>query len=373
MIQITWQGHYLDGKSAEKQAAEIQLLNEGLKIVVVKTGAVFLWPYAEIKQTQGFYKNEPVQFERGGEIPEILLISDHGFLTSLHRLVPKAAKRFHNPAFRSLRWRLTLYAAIGIIVAVGFLYIWGIPLLVKFITPHVPLKWEKGIGESMLKFMAPEEKRCADEKLRQAIDEIVTRLNVSDPSPYTFKVFVVKSPTFNALALPGGNIVVFSGLIEKSESPEELAAVLAHEMQHIKKRHVTKKIIENSSTGIMISVLSGDVTGSMVYGANIARTLAVLSYSRQDEEAADESGMKMMIAANMNPEEMISMFQIMKGKNQHVKIPQYISTHPDLDNRIARLKIIIAQAKAGRHVYKELSSGDNWNQIKKGCSETSRE
>jgi len=370
LIRITWQGYYLDGKSAEKQAAEIQLLNEGLKIVVAKTGAVFFWPYAEIRQTQGFYKNKPVQLERGGAIPEILLISDYDFLTSLHRLVPKSAKRFHNPAFRSLRLRLTLYAAIGIIAAVVFLYIWGIPLLVRFITPHVPLKWEQGIGESMLKFMAPEEKRCADEKLRQAIDEIVTRLNASDPSPYTFKVFVLKSSTLNALALPGGNIIVFSGLIEKSESPEELAAVLAHEMQHIKKRHVTKKIIENSSTGIIISVLSGDVTGSMVYGANIARTLAVLSYSRQDEETADDGGMKMMIAANINPEEMIRMFQIMKEKNQNLKIPQYISTHPDLDNRISRLKIIIAQAKAGRHVYQGLSSDNNWNQIRKRCSET---
>jgi hypothetical protein len=104
LIQITWQGHYLDGKTADKQPVEIQLLGEGLRITT-KSGAVFLWPYREIRQTQGFYRNEPVQLERGGKIPEILLIQDHEFLTSLHLFTPKAAKRFHNPAnncFRSV-------------------------------------------------------------------------------------------------------------------------------------------------------------------------------------------------------------------------------------------------------------------------------
>ena len=101
MIQITWQGYYLDGKNADKQAVEIQLLQEGLKITT-KTGTVFLWPYQEIRQTQGFYRNEPVQLERGGKIPEILLIQDHEFLTSIHRFIPKAAKRFHNPALQGL-------------------------------------------------------------------------------------------------------------------------------------------------------------------------------------------------------------------------------------------------------------------------------
>jgi hypothetical protein len=63
LIQITWHGYYLDGKTADKQAVEIQLLHEGLKITT-KPGAVFLWPYSEIRQTQGFYRNEPVQLER---------------------------------------------------------------------------------------------------------------------------------------------------------------------------------------------------------------------------------------------------------------------------------------------------------------------
>jgi len=369
LIQITWQGYYLDGKNADKQAVEIQLLQEGLKITT-KTGTVFLWPYQEIRQTQGFYRNEPVQLERGGKIPEILLIQDHEFLTSIHRFIPKAAKRFHNPALRGLRLRLTIYAAAGIITVGVFFYIWGIPLLAKTITPHIPLKWEKGMGDSALSFLAPKENRCHDKELQQAVDEIVTRLSAADLGPYSFKVFVVKSPIFNAIALPGGNIVVFGGLLEKTESPESLAAVLAHEMQHIKKRHVTKRIIEDSSTGLIISAVSGDVTGSMFYGMIIAHKLAMLSYSRQDEEEADAGGMKMLLAANIDPQAMISFFEIMKEKNSEFKIPQYLSTHPELDERISRLKTIIDQANTSPHAYTKLAAGNNWNQLKKGCTVT---
>ena len=367
MIQITWQGYYLDGKTADKQAVDIQLLGEGLRIAT-KTGTIFLWPYSEIRQTQGFYRNEPVQLERGGKIPEIILIQDHEFLTSLHFFTPKAAKRFHNPASRGLRLRLTLYAAAGILAAGVVFYIWGIPLLAKTITPHIPLKWEKGMGDSALGFLAPEESRCNNQELQKAIDEIVTRLSVADPDPYSFKVFVVKSPVFNAVALPGGNIVVFGGLLEKAQSPEALAAVIAHEMQHVKRRHVTKRIIEDSSTGLIISAVAGDVTGSMLYGLKIARNLAMLSYSRQDEDEADAGGIKMLIAANLDPQAMISFFEIMKEKNSKFKIPQYLSTHPDTVERISRLKTIIDQANTNTHSYIKLSSDNNWNQIKKRCS-----
>jgi beta-barrel assembly-enhancing protease len=372
LIQITWQGYYLDGRTADKQAVEIQLLNEGLKITT-KAGVVFFWPYSEIRQTQGFYGNEPVQLERGGKIPEILIIKEHEFLTSLHHFVPKAAKKFHNPALRGLRLRLTIYAAAGIIAAGVFFYIWGIPLLAKTITPHIPLEWEKGMGDSILSMVAPVEMRCNDQKLQWALDEIVVRLNAADPGPYSYKVFVVKSPVFNAVALPGGNIVVFGELLEKTPSPEALAGVLAHEMQHIKKRHVTKRIIEDSSTGLILSAVSGDVTGSMLYGLKIARNLAILSYSRQDEEEADEGGLKTLLAANIDPQPMVNFFEVLKEKNQKFKMPQYLSSHPDTDERISKLKTIIAQSKKTHYAYAKLSSGDNWNDIKKICVVTGKQ
>ncbi|MEN6375690.1 MAG: M48 family metallopeptidase [Smithella sp.] len=365
-IRINWTGYYLDGKTGDKQPVEIQLLDAGLRISS-QSGSVFLWTYQEIRQTQGFYGNEPVQLVRVGNIPEVLIIDNQEFLASLHHFVPKAAKRFHNPAFRGLRFRMILYATIGLIAVGFFTYVWGIPLLAVAVAPHVPLAWEKGMGQSALNILAPEKSRCKDKALQQAIEEIVARLSPPGSSYYDYKVFVVNSPIFNAVALPGGNIIVFSGLLKKTESPEYLAAVLAHEMQHIRNRHATRKIIEDSSTGLMLSAVSGDVTGSMLYGMKITRTLATLSYSRRDEEEADAEGIKMMIAANLNPETMVSFFQIMKEKNAGLKIPQYISTHPDMGQRISRIRSLIVQSQTDHRLYTKLSYSQNWDQIKKGC------
>jgi predicted Zn-dependent protease len=106
----------------------------------------------------------------------------------------------------------------------------------------------------------------------------------------------------------------------------------------------------------------------MLYGLKIARNLAMLSYSRQDEEEADAGGIKMLIAANLDPQAMISFFEIMKEKNSKFKMPQYLSTHPDTAERITRLKTIIDQANTNPHAYTKLSSDNNWNQLKKRCS-----
>lgn len=368
MIRIHWEGYYLDGKTADKKEAQIQLLNEGLKIVIAATGESFVWPYGETRQTQGFYAGEPVQIERGGNIPEIIIIEDQEFLASLHSFARNEAKKFHDPAFRPLRTRLVIYSATAIIAAGVFMFLFGIPLLAKYITPRVPIEWEQGLGESALKIIAPEDERCTNPKLQQALDEIVDRLKAAENSPYTFKVFVVESKTFNALALPGGNIVIFSGLLEKTETPEELASVIAHEMEHIKKRHVTKKVIQDSSTGIILSALSGDATGSMVYGASVARTLAMLNYSREDEEEADESGMKTLVKADINPREMINMFSIMMKEGHDFKIPKYISTHPGTDDRIRKLEFIAGGLNPRRWEYRKFSFEGDWNEIKKSCS-----
>jgi predicted Zn-dependent protease len=367
LIQLDWQGYYLDGKTAEKQDVHICLLHEGLKITA-KNGTVFVWPYQDMRQTQGFYGNEPVQLERGGKFPEILIIKDSAFLTSLHNFAPQPARRFHDPAFRRLRVRLTAYAAIGIVVAIVFLYLWGIPLTAKIITPHIPMAWEKGLGASALNILAPEESRCQDPELERAIREMVERLKAVDDGPYAYRVFVTQSPIFNAVALPGGNIVIFRGLLEKTDSPEALAAVVAHEMQHIKNRHATQRIIKDSSTGLILSAISGDVTGALLYGAKAASNLAMLSYSRQDEEEADAAGIKMLIDARLDPAAMIRFFAVMEQHGGKSHLPQYLSTHPDMNERIERLKSLIRKAEKDRPAYTKLASGDNWNRIKKSCT-----
>ena len=100
-MKTEWKGSYLDGKTAARRPATIRLMQTGLE-VTPENGAAFLWPYDEIRQTQGSYAGEQVRLERGGPIPEALVVPEASFLSDLHRRVPGLAMRFHNPARRGI-------------------------------------------------------------------------------------------------------------------------------------------------------------------------------------------------------------------------------------------------------------------------------
>ncbi|MFO7569362.1 MAG: M48 family metallopeptidase [Smithellaceae bacterium] len=364
-MQTAWSGQYLDGKTAKKHDVAVELTGEGLRITL-SSGEVRLWPYLNIRQTQGYYQGDPVQLEFGDKLPEVLLFQDVAFLEALHQFSPAKARRFHNPTFRKARVRLTVYAAVGVVASVIFMYAVGIPLMAMAVSNQLPLEWEQGMGDSVLNHIAPAEARCQSPQLQEAIDEMIQRYADTGKTRYTYRVYVADSPMFNAFALPGGYIVIMRGLLEKTASPEELAAVMAHEIQHVEKRHVTRKLIEDASIGLMISAIIGDVSGAAVYGVVAARTLTTLSYSRRSEREADEEGMKMFIAAGLDPRAMIRFYKTMEEDPGQISIPQYLSTHPQTGERIERLRNLAVDHD--RPDYTLLSSHDRWEKIKYGCN-----
>jgi hypothetical protein len=250
---VEWRGYYLDGQSAKRRPAAVQITQSGLQFKV-EDGPAHLWPYKDIRQTQGFYAGEQVRFERaGGEFMEALLLPDVEFLSTLHRMVPGLGARFHEPKRRGLRASLTIFAAVGVIAIGGALYLWGIPGLAALVAARVPVAWEDKLGQSVVDQFAPPEIRCDDPAVKKLLNEISARLIQAAPeSPYKIRVYVAGAPVVNAFAAPGGHIVVFQGLIEESGSAGELAGVMAHELQHILKRHSTRMLVQHASTGLII-------------------------------------------------------------------------------------------------------------------------
>jgi predicted Zn-dependent protease len=364
-MKTEWKGSFLDGKTAARRPATIRLMQTGLE-VTPEDGAAFVWPYDEIRQTQGTYTGEQVRLERGGELPEVVVVPDVSFLLDLHERVPGLAMRFHNPTRRVLRIPLTILAALVVIGISGGIYLWGIPAMATAATPFIPVSWEEQMGQGVVDFLAPTELRCTDEKQLKLLQEIVSTLAAPLPEqPYTFRVMVVNQSMINAFAAPGGFIVVFKGLLDQTQSAEELAGVLAHEMQHILKRHSTRAMLQNASTGILIAALTGDATGAVAYGLDAARTMGTLRYSRQNEEEADLEGMRMLLNAGIDPSGMISFFEGLEKKG--VEAPdflKYVSTHPLTHDRIEKLKSMASPS--GRPPVKLIEDYD-WQEIKKIC------
>jgi predicted Zn-dependent protease len=369
---VEWRGYYLDGQSAKRRPATVQITQIGLKFKV-EDGPAHLWLYEEIRQTQGFYAGEQVRFERAdGEFMEALLLPDVEFLSTLHRLVPGLGQRFHEPKRRGLRASLTIFAAVAVIAIGGALYLWGIPGLAALVAARVPVAWEDKLGQSVVDQFAPPELRCDDAVVEKLVNEIAARLAQAAPeSPYKIRVYVARVPMVNAFAAPGGHIVVFQGLIEESGSADELAGVLAHELQHVLKRHSTRMLVQHASTGLIISALTGDVSGAIAFGLEAARTLGALSYSRAMEEEADAEGVKMMTATGLDAAGMIAFFDTLQKRSG--EMPQfltYFSTHPSTADRIEKLRRLAAEAKPVKS--KPFQKYD-WNDIKKRCRATDRE
>ena len=364
-MQTNWEGQYLDGQTAARQRAAIQLMRTGLQLTT-ESGLTSWWPYAEVRQTQGFYAGETVRLERGGETSEVLLIDDPAFLTALHQVAPEQASHLHHPVRRRRRAALTFLAALAIIGITVALYLRGIPALAAFVASRVPVSWEERLGHAVVEHLAPSGKRCLDPARARLIDDIITTLTTPLPkSPYTFRVIVVNEPILNAFAAPGGYIVLFRGLLERTGTAEELAGILAHELQHILQRHATRALFQHASAGLLLAALTGDTGRAATLELEGAALLGLLRYSRHQEEEADTEGMRMLLAAGIDSAGMIQFFQSLREEER--KEPaflQYLSTHPSTADRVERLKSRVGQP---RSTPVKLLQGYDWSDIRKMC------
>jgi len=354
-----WEGHYYDGASPHRHDVRVEVTEAGL-VVQFADGQETLWHYDDLLQTQGFHAGEVVRFEHG---PESLAVPDAGILRAIRLLAAGYAQRFHDPRSRSLEWPIFIGAAVA---AAGLLvagWVWGLPAATGFAADRIPVAWEEELGRSVTENLAPRDKRCGDPARLAAIEGMVARL-VGDGSRYRYKVAVAREDVVNAFAAPGGHVVVFSGLLERTRRPEELAGVLAHEIEHVEQRHATRALLRDLSLRAVIGLIAGDA-GALQAAISAAGTLAGLQYRRHDEEAADVAGMKRMQRIKADPQGMVSFFEILDKENPDLAGPlAYLSTHPRTGDRIARLRNMAAEAA---YRPEPLLPGRAWDEVKRLC------
>ncbi len=191
-----------------------------------------------------------------------------------------------------------------------------------------------------------------DQKLQNLVDNVGQRLvnnSIARETPYQFDFHLLRDPnTINAFALPGGQVFITYGLLKRLSNEDQLAGVLGHEIGHVVGRHSAERIAkQNLTQGIVNGVLVGSDGG-----AGTAQTVAMIGnminmkYGRDDELESDNLGVRFMIKAGYDPEQMIGVMKVLKQAAGGRKIPEFQSTHPDPDNRIAKIKEAIKQYKS---------------------------
>jgi predicted Zn-dependent protease len=265
-------------------------------------------------------------------------------LVAIRDTAPHTRRHFHDPRRRRARLGLTMVALAVALVLSGALYAWGIPAASNLVARWVPVAWEDRVGASVVDQFVPVAKRCADPAAQVAIDVIMRRLlAAAGPVPYRFRVVVANIPAANALAAPGGHLVVFRGLLDQSRSPEELAGVLAHEIQHVLERHSTRLILQHASTALVVTTVLGDVSGVASVAIEGARVFGTMAYSRAHEAEADEAGLRLLLAARIDPAGLIGMFdgERVDGAGGALR---YFASHPPSAERAATLRRLAGTA-----------------------------
>ena len=359
---MEWQGRYFDGQTGTPQPVVVRVGDHGLQIVKANKNDVW-WEYGEVRQTQGSYAGEQVRLERGGPVAEAILVDDFRFLSAVHYYAPGQTS-FHDPARRSARIRFTILAGVCVPLIGVALYLWGVPAMAEALAERVPVSWDEQLGRSVLGVLAPPEERLVDPACTQILERIGVRLAGAVPdNPYTFRFILKKDSTVNAFAASGGYVVVHTELLRKTGSAEELAGVMAHEMQHILKRHTTESLFRDFLIQILIAAWSGDLS-SLEYAMETAGTMGDLRFSRKAEEEADLEGLKLLKAARINPIGMVTFFKSLEDLDTP-EILKYLSTHPRTQDRIRQLESL---ASEDGFIAVPLLPDVSWAEMKSGCS-----
>lgn len=263
-----------------------------------------------------------------------------GLLSVVRRVEQSRGRR------RGLRWGV--FAALGGIVLIIVLSVTaGFRFAADRAVDLIPPQWESVIGRTVAQGMLAESKVCSDPQVQRAAQEIGLRLvGGLGATPYNFKIRVIDAPEVNAFALPGGYVFVNRGLLEASSDGDEVAGVLAHEMEHVVLRHGLSNIVRQAGLAIILSAIIGDVDALEQILLRNAASLMDMSFSRDQESAADEAGLKLMHRAGLDPTG-LPRFLLKLENTQGIAaaIPSFLSTHPASADRSAELNELIGQLR----------------------------
>ncbi|WP_294121224.1 M48 family metallopeptidase [Sphingomonas sp.] len=185
------------------------------------------------------------------------------------------------------------------------------------VAKHMPLAWERKLGTA---FDLPiEATRCDDAGAQESLNAIVDRL---DPQARKdgFTVELIELDEANAAALPGGRMVVLSGLFDDIKNPDALAGIVAHEIAHVRRRHVAAAMVRQLGLGTVVTLLGGGAVASNAGG------LLSLKFSRTAEAEADSDAIAMLRHAGIDPRPTASAFD--EFRKQEGDWPEWLGDHP---------------------------------------------
>lgn len=263
------------------------------------------------------------------------------------------------------RWTWLVVVA-AVLIGLGLAAWAGFAWALDEIIEEIPPEWEAELGRAVATDLLAEHRVCADPALSGAVQEIGRRLVVGvGVTPYQWRIFVLDSDEVNAFALPGGYVFVNRALIEKAADGDEVAGVVAHEIAHVIDRHGLKNMVRQIGLMLIVYAVAGDSGAVEQFLAANAADMASMSFSRDQERAADERGARIMYAAGLDPAGLVRFMRQLSTEEGAIRESLAIlSSHPASAERAEEL----SELMAGWGPARITPLAADWNAVKGLCS-----
>jgi predicted Zn-dependent protease len=253
-------------------------------------------------------------------------------------------------AWLEQRWHVAIACLAITLASVGTGYVYGLPALANQIAARVPIEYERSFGAKVITWLDEQSyfrPTALDDDVKQSIATGFVQLSQDLPTAPHLQLEFRNAPGIgaNALALPGGIIVITDQLIDLSESVEEVLAVLAHEIGHVEHRHALRHIVQDSMTAAIAATFTSDVSSLTLAVSGVPVLLAQTNYSREFETEADDFGFALLKRHDISPEHFATFMERLHATrgDKNERQLAFLSTHPVTAERIARARAAAQQ------------------------------
>jgi Zn-dependent protease with chaperone function len=361
-------GIYFDGRTSARHEVRVTLGASALQVESTDGQRLADWSYDEIDELSA-PDNVLRLGRRGNAVLERLEVLDPGFAAAIDA---QAIHVDRTGALRRRQRRSVIGWSLAATISLVLMAYFGVPAIAGRLTPLVPPSLERRLGDAVdVQTRAMLDTRGTGEGFdcgsaesetpgRAALSRMVARLEAAAGLPVPLRIAIVRRNEPNAIALPGGHIYVFRGLIAKADTPDEVAGVIAHEIGHVAHRDGTRSVLQAGGLTFLFGMLLGDFVGG---GAVVmaARSVLQSSYSREAEAAADAYGTTLMTNAHGDGRALATMLTKIGGATEPGMT--ILLDHPETKARVAAINRL-----AGPRPSSPFLDAAEWAALKRICA-----
>ncbi|NDW54862.1 M48 family metallopeptidase [Aliiroseovarius sp. PrR006] len=354
------------GERAHLTRVQVACYPEAL-VIGMPDGAQITWCWNTLRRVRDQADRRVMVLLHNGDPLTRLYLADQGTQEVVSRHARSLGKRDHaTPLSKILLWAGGAVASVAVII---FLLV---PLMATQLAEILPPEGEKALGDTTFEQIRTAlsetgfEGRlriCDDPAGTAAMQAMYTRLNPDADLPYDVQIHVLDHPMVNAFALPGGRLVFFRGLLEEADNPDEVAAVLAHEIGHVVYRDPTRDALRSAGSLGVLGLLFGDFAGGTV-ALFIANQLINASYSKAAEARADDYAHGLLEKANVSPVALGTFFERLHEEHGDAEgIVAHFASHPQMTDRISAAQAAVDPNRD----YDTILEAQSWRDLQSVC------